>query len=365
MLGYVGLVALLMFAGLAWQISQGKRTSSHPHFLTSPDEMSFDVADEEQSALDPEEVRIVPREEPPADDQESRPRRTHRRAKSIDINPDWFSAVKDNTVGIRQHEARAYYRVLAKAKETPWRDLDEAAERDALYVNLMTSPELYRGKPILVVGELRKLTRFQAPPNDEGLDTLYDAWILTSDSGTNPLRIVSSSLSADLSLENSVGQTVKATGYFFKREGYETVERRLHVAPTLLAGRLSLYVSPQAPPPTEQVVPWMMGVIGAIGLAMLATVIGFAVSDRRANRWRSAAGESERLDVGALQRADQRLSIHESLRRLANDEPLTDSHAADVTGNGHLAAELPDELRDLPIPLPPTRAGNRWGERRE
>ena len=104
--------------------------------------------------------------------------------------------------------------------------------------------------------------------------------------------------------------------------------------------------------------------VAVVGI-LLATVIGFAVSDRRANRWRSAAGESERLDVGALQRADQRLSIHESLRRLANDEPLTDSHAADVTGNGHLAAELPDELRDLPTPLPPTRAGNRWGERRE
>ncbi len=366
MLGYVGLIALLMFAGLAWQISRGKRATSSPPQAQSPDEMNFDVVDDNESELRPEEVRIVHRREKSAfDDPEAKSRPERRGAVPVEINPEWLTGVKDNTVGIRQHEAEAYYRVLAKAKSTPLRELQAGAVRDALYVNLMSAPDDYRGKPVTMIGELRKLSEFPAPPNDYGLDRLYDAWILTADSGTNPIRVVASSLAPELKPDESIGQAVKVTGYFFKREGYETVERRLHVAPTLLAGSLSPYMSPQAPPPVEHVVPWMMGLFAAIGMAMLATVIGFAVSDRRGARWRSPRGETERLDTQAMLQVDHRLSIPESLRRLANEESLTESSEPTVQGNGDstLAAELPDELIDLPTPFPPTRLVKRWDER--
>jgi hypothetical protein len=361
MLGYVGLIALAMIGLYAWRISGVKPGSSRLQTTKSPDEMDFDVRDEPGSGLEPDEFRILPREHKPRRNEADREASSnHDRSGALDVPRDWMSVVEDNTIGIRKHEADAYYRILAKAGTIPLQELQAHADRETLYVNLMTSPDTYRGKPITIVGELGKLFEFRVPENDYGLGTLYEAWIFTADSGNHPFRVVASSLPSNLRPGENQGQTVQATGYFFKREGYETPGGRLHVAPTLLAGRLSPYVSPQAPPPVEHLVPWMLAVVAAVGLAMLATVIGFAVSDRRANRWRHFLEPSATLDTVALSRADQRLSIEESLQRLADDQPLVDAEETTLAGNGHatVVSDLPDELIDLPTPFPPTR--KRW-----
>jgi hypothetical protein len=126
----------------------------------------------------------------------------------------------------------------------------------------------------------------------------------------------------------------------------------------VLAGRISKYVSPQAPPPVEEVVPWMVGVISVIGLAMLATVIGYALGDARGKRGSSLSrslSSLEAADVERISRADHPISIEESLRRLAEREE-EESEAAAWNGNGHVnLADGSEEVVDLPTPFPPTR----------
>jgi hypothetical protein len=358
MLGFVALIGLAMFAWQAYRISSRQGDSSHPQApkQVSPDD--FRVAEDSPTVLKDDEVRIVPRKaarEEPADAADE---------DSGDIDPAWLTAVEDNTVGIRQDEADAFYRILAKAQATPVKELQAQADREALFVNLMTSPQRYRGRPVTVIGELRKLFDVPVPKDHADLGHLYEAWICTEESGENPYRVVCSSIPPELKPQESSRVMVKVTGYFFKREGYQTWDGRLHVAPTILAGRMSLYVSPQTPPPMEDVVPWMVGIISVVGLAMLATVIGYALSDSRSKRNAGLAPNMQTIDVNQLAKADHRISIEESLRRLEEGEPLDETDAApSMNGNGHIEAETdpPDEVVDLPTPFPPTRVPPRWG----
>ena len=64
----------------------------------------------------------------------------------------------------------------------------------------------------------------------------------------------------------------------------------------------------------------------------------------------------------SMHAADRRMSVEESLRRLAEDDLLEEeAEELAATGNGHaLRSELPDEIIDLPTPFPPTRAPRRF-----
>ena len=316
---------------------------------------------EPRSPLKSDEFRIAPRRKSLLAEEESD--FAEERAASTTIPPSWLAEVQDDTVGIRQNEADAYYRILAKVQSTSQSELLSHAEHEALFVNLITSPEKYRGRPVTITGEVRKLFEIPHPENDYGLTRLYEAWICTAESGENPYRVVCSSIPPEIKPQDSSRADVIVTGCFFKREGYLTQDGRLHVAPTVLAHRISLYIPPQSPPPVEDVVPWMVGVISVIGLAMLATVIGYAVSDSRGRR-RQSLQDFSAADVNRLSHADQRLSVEESLRRLTEDDLVQDDEESEepsLNGNGHSRlSDLPEEFVELPTPFPPTRVPRRF-----
>lgn len=365
MLGYVAIIAVIMFGWQAWTAltKPPPKSDGKPADLTQID---FDVEDDARAALKDDEIRITPRRSRrAAAEAEEEDEAAHEPGEDlVNIPADWLSAVEDNTVGIRQDEASAFYRVLAEAQTAPLKELRAQAVTEALFVNLMTSPAKFRGRPVTIVGEMRKLRLITPPKNDYGFTRLYEAWICTPESGENPYRVVCSEIPADLKPQESCRIDVKTTGYFFKREGYETQDHRLHVAPTVLAGRLFLSISPHVPPPAEDVAPWMIAVLTVIGLAMLATVIGYAVGDARVRRQRRT-DPLNRLEVDAMARASEsRISIEESLRRLEEIPLQEESDSAGVHRNGHAANGEPadaEELIDLPTPFPPTRVPRRWG----
>jgi hypothetical protein len=354
MLGFVGLIALAMFAWQAW------RLSSEP---VAPDRALLRLPlDEEDSAepnppLKEDEFRMTASDEGDVADDDGATDSSNA-PPSARIPAGWLSEVQDNIVGIRRRESAAYYRILAQARNVPVREMEAAADPNASYANLMASPARFRGRPVRLAGDVRNLFAYEAPPNEFGVTQLYDAWILTTDSGNQPFRVVCLSIPADLQPGTNLNRQVQVVGYFFKKEAYETQAGAMNVAPTLLAGRLEFYAPPEAMPDVEEAAPWLIAVIVVVGLAMLATVIGFAISDSR-RRLRPAVPEQiSSADAQLLsQAAENRISVEESLRRLENDEPLESPVAEPpADGNGDSAtAHLPDELLDLPTPLPPNR----------
>lgn len=288
------IVAVVMFA-LFLMLVQTWRFSTRP--------VKSDASDPTRNL----EIDYSVREETPLRDDEFRiettpllPEEEHRLAAAdvgVALPAPWLEPIRDNTLGVRRDEGDSFFRVLAHARDIPASDLERAARNDVLYINLMTESERFRGEVVTVTGEMWRLREFPASENPYKLGKLYEAWIFTDDSNTHPYRVVCTSLPKGMELGQNLRTPVRVVGYFFKREGYES-PGGMHVAPTVLAKRLQWYQSPNAPPPMQEIVPYMLGVVGAVGLALLVTLIAFTVSDQRAARTdlrRIQLGFSEKL----------------------------------------------------------------------
>ena len=202
---------------------------------------------------------------------------------AIAIPAEWLAGVQDNTLGVRKDEADHFFRILARARDLPAADLERAARRDVQHINLMSETERYRGAVVTVTGEMWRLSELPATENRYQVRRLYEAWIFTDDSGSHPYRVVCTSVPKGMPLGQNLRAPVQLTGYFFKREAYDTPEG-VHVAPTILAQRLQWYQPPNAPPPLQDLAPYLMGVVGAVSLALIVTLVAYALSDQQAVR---------------------------------------------------------------------------------
>jgi hypothetical protein len=206
----------------------------------------------------------------------------------LSIPKDRLKPVRDNTMGIRAKELPSYYATLDYAQKVEMQSLVPNAER-VPYTMLMAEPWVYRGKPVSIKGRLRRLVPITAGRNAFGLRQLYDAWVFTEDSGSNPIHVVCSAAPSGLQpaeVYRNDPPEVSLVGYFFKTQGYQSegdgsTDVSLHTAPLVLAG--SMNFTPVAKAETRdlasEMVPWLWWF--AIGVAALTVMVlwNFAVSD--------------------------------------------------------------------------------------
>lgn len=255
-------------------------------------------------------------------------RRRERAVESAPFREDYTSAridrryldqVKDNTLGIRNDESEVFYWLVDHARRVSSTSLDRAGSSEVTYVNLMTEPDRYRGEPITIEGDLWRLYEVDAGPNDYGVQRIYEGWVFTGDSGNHPYRIVCTGLPKGIQPAESLRKPVRITGYFFKREGYRS-NGGVHVAPTLIAHRIEMNPMPNGIPLASGIVPYMTGAVMALALALLVTIVGFAISDERSSR-----GSLQKLlgtphaSFAHVQLAPQ-ISVEQALRELAERE---------------------------------------------
>jgi len=211
----------------------------------------------------------------------------HQQAPSDEfaVNPALLSVIRDNTLGVRSYERDAYYTLLVKARDLPASSLERAARNDVAYTVLMINPDEFRGVPLTIEGESTRLWKLPTTKNEYGIDELYEVWIVTSDSGNRPYRVVCSSIPKGVPY---VGKTsnpirVRVTGYFFKKEGYQS-EGGLTVAPLLLAGNLKWFPPRAARSQDQAWAPLLVGsvLLGGVFLCVMAWRI--SVGDKNFNR---------------------------------------------------------------------------------
>lgn len=267
------------------------------------------------------------------------------------LDKQLLSTVQDDMIGIRRTESHAFYYMLDFARRMPAGDLERHGRRDVLFVNLMMDPGIYRGEPITIIGEMRRLSPLTAPTNSFGITRLYEAWIFTSDSGNHPYRVVCSEIPPgwETALANRRGDApelqtmVQVTGFFFKKEGYQS-QGGFSKAPLLLARRLERYAAPTTVPTTNELTPWLMGIVIAVGLSMLVTLIAYNLSDRRAReRELRRFREHTAADLEGL----RQLGESPATRQPSRVAPI-------VPSAGMLLGEWPspssDELAAIPVP---------------
>ena len=334
MLRLVGLLALVLIAmnGAAnpetwrWMFpEEGTGPDGKP--LPSLEEVDFEVQLEDPDALPPDVFRSE------ADENETQPaavppKTDVENCRDVRIDPELLSGVRDNTLGVRRSEADAFYIVLAQARDVPANCLREVARDDVAFTVLMTDSDHFRGVPVSVTGEIKRLNPVQASKNPFGIEKFYESWLFTSDSGDNPYRIVTSSVPEGLPHGDITEEVrVSVIGYFFKREGYASKDG-LHTAPLLIGKTFErLPPRPAGPPALQRAaggnlpVARYLVIVATVVIVLLGlTLWQFSRSDRRFKREhfdRLAETPTEDLSrLNELQASDP----GEHLKRLARDE---------------------------------------------
>lgn len=263
-------------------------------------------------------------------------------------------SVRDNTIGIRHDEADAYYRLLNHVQRVSPEELELASTTETQYVNLMVEPDRFRGEPLTIQGDLWRLYELEAGPNDVGLSTLYEAWIFTGDSRPHPYRVVCTHLPHTLTPNDNVRKAVRVTGYFFKREAYPT-RGGFHIAPTLLATTITPFRAANSVPPTDSVIPYMVGVVSATGLALLVTLLAFTLGDRRVRRLARQQVLNAPSPSFAGIELKRVVSVEECLRQFTEQERQADLRD-EIAGTGRNAGAVATSVlyrRDPYATVPP------------
>lgn len=234
----------------------------------------------EDPDLDTRRGRDLFIEEPPANSGGSS---NHPKVASVEIEKRYLDQVQDNTMGIRKDEAESFYWLLDHSRRVPSRKMEKAGLTDVQYINLMTEPNRFRGEPVTIEGDLWRLYEFDASENTYDVNRVYEGWVFTGESANHPYRIVCTSLPKGIEPGENMRIPVRLTGYFYKLEGYRS-SAGVHVAPTLLAKRMKVNPLPNAIPMMSGFLPYLLGTIMAVGIALLVTTVGFAIGDERMMR---------------------------------------------------------------------------------
>ena len=185
---------------------------------------------------------------------------------------DPLAGIEDNTLGLSRREFEAASRILKDLAMTDAEEMQRLARTDASFTVLMQQPDLYRGKVVRLVGDLRRLTPFPSLARYDGPDETVEGWLFTLESGTNPYRIIALDAAPSIDTGESIEPTpVIVDGVFFKRFGYATATSS-HVAPMLLAKSIRLKPQAVAPPNDNSLTPLIL-IAAAVLMGLLVVAV--------------------------------------------------------------------------------------------
>ena len=232
-------------------------------------EVSFEVSLLDEEGLEADEFRSEPTPEI-AQTTADAPRQNG--SGGIEFDEGLFADVSDNTLNLRASEHDAYFAILSRLHDLDLSTIEKAADPSATFATVMLEPDHYRGRPVTIQGAARRILELPAGANPAGIETLYELWVFTPDSDVNPWRVVALDVPADLPRGVfEQGVPVKITGIFFKRQGYETQQHKLHVAPLLLAKTVRRSGTPTRAIVEFDPTPYVLGVgaVVLVGLGIL------------------------------------------------------------------------------------------------
>jgi hypothetical protein len=233
------IAAILSLAVVLIAISEARRPENWKWLAPGPsdaDRQATSRTEPVPDALAPDQVRIVSTPETQVSRAGLREQHQPEQA-SLRIPAEYLDAVEESRVGVRATELPAYFAMLSTARDANPRELSASARRDLPFLSLMNDPAEHRGEVIWIEGELRRVERLEAGPNDKGFEQLYEGWLFTDEAGrTNPYRIVVSELPDGFPQGTEVRERVRLPAYFFKRYTYATAHGQ-HSAPMLIGSR--------------------------------------------------------------------------------------------------------------------------------
>lgn len=288
-------------------------------------EREIDFSVKQEPELKPDEFRTEPTPEikPP----ETVNSQLENGEYDVRVDPRLLKPVTDSTLGIRDHEANALYYLLAKAAAIPQNILEQSADSAPPFVVIMTESPKYRGQLITVKGQLKRLTPLTVDENLYGIQTLYEGWFFSKDSGTHPWRVLCTKIPQGIPRGTNLEKmpSVQITGYYFKKYGYPSAAGKLQTAPLLIAGQIRWF--PPAATETASssgAAKYVVSLFLVISVALAFMIWRFTINDQEFSRSKTAR-LMERPDMSMESLKDiETVDINDVLKQLGQqDQPAS------------------------------------------
>ncbi len=222
----------------------------------------------------------------------------------IDADRFQFAQVRDG-VPVRSEaenrdEYESYNDVLLHARQFPADELEQHADRDVTFADLLGKTRNdYRFKLLYFEGRLKRLRRTEPtrPLAAAGVTDLYEGWVFPRN-GTDPMCVLTTELPPGLASgpdDFEPARPVAVAGYFFKVIAYDAAEKdpkdptrqRRRLAPLLMARSFTPLPTPDADGGRAWrtgFLPGMLGVMAAVAAVVLGLTVWFRRGDRAARR---------------------------------------------------------------------------------
>jgi hypothetical protein len=136
---------------------------------------------------------------------------------------------------LHPREMPAYWLLMAWSRCEPLAELRSRSATEPAFSALFERPEDFRGRPIRLSLHVRRVLKYEAPENSQGVHDVYELWGWTDTSKSFPYVVVLPELPPGVPIGPDVHAEVKFTGYFLKLMAYTAYDVR-RAAP-LLIGR--------------------------------------------------------------------------------------------------------------------------------
>lgn len=223
-------------------------------------------------------------------------------ADDVRVPPEIDLSVVTDRSELSFEESASYYGILGYVREVSAGELSAAAsqlhqqrwedsefknqpESDfPTFVDLIQNPAAYRGQPVTLKGHLIRLIKSIAGPNDFGINTLYEGWLVTEDSQQHPATIICTEIPPGMPIGEETIDGVTVTGYFLKLRTYPSRDRKIRFAPLILAHSMSW--NPVDVSPAFSMPPIIL--YGGLLLCTIAVIVIVWLSTRRNRQLRDA-----------------------------------------------------------------------------
>jgi hypothetical protein len=234
------------------------------------------------------------------------------------VNFELLKQVEDNTV-LRPQEARARFHLFHLLDQASADDINESASRRVGFVQLFRQPEEYRGRLVTVQGTIRRAHRLKAPQNQYGIEGYWRCWLQSAGGPSSPIVVHALEMPPGFPSGMDLREPAAFTGFFYKRWAYEA-KGGIMTAPLVLA-KIGRWQPPPPPAPSKRPTAGIVtvGALVAAAIGILIAVVVYlqsrAVSPETAAY---ASGlQADQDDFDALQQADLKPSVSESLRQIS------------------------------------------------
>jgi len=189
------------------------------------------------------------------------------------LRPEALAGVRDYNLAqaSRALDSPAFYELLSFVANA---DHDEVLPPEQLTEvmpsELLTAPDLWRGKPVSLIGVLYFKTEAALGPRGEnplGIPFGWNLWVSDNRSGEAGTMLV---ISLDEPVEVEEQQIVTIEGRFFRRFAFENKANRPRMAAVIMARNIQTFVAEE-----DTLTPLLMNIIvGMVSLIVLAIVVG-------------------------------------------------------------------------------------------